>query len=144
MSLFAKNRVLVPIDFSEESFKAQAQTLEFVEDPSRLHVLHVLPHLNPAEPGVMWQTLDDQTRKANVEQLFYEKFNGAEYEGVHFSVTIGDPSSEIIDYAKTQDVDLIVISSHGRTGLGRFFMGSVAERVVRFAHCPVLVIRRQS
>ncbi len=143
MSLFDKNRVLVPVDFSEESFQAQQQTLEFVEDASRLYVLHVLPHLNPGDPGVMWNTMDDRTRQQHVEKVFRERFNSPEYEGVHFSVAIGDPSSAIIDYAKTQEIDLIVIPSHGRTGLGRFFLGSVAERVVRFAHCPVLVLRRK-
>ena len=141
MSLFSKNRVLVPIDFSEASLKAQEETLEFLEDASHLHVLHVLPHLNPGEPGVMWQTIDDQTRKQHVEKVFHEQFGGSEYRGVHFNVAIGDPSSEIIDYAKAQEIDLIVIPSHGRTGLKRFVMGSVAERVVRFSQCPVLVLR---
>lgn len=144
MNLFSKNRVLVPVDFSEESFQAQRLTLEFVGDPNSLHVLHVLPHLNPGDPGVVWKTMDERTRKQHVLKVFQEKFNQSEYRGVHFNVAIGDPSSEIIDYAKTQNIDLIVIPSHGRTGLSRFFLGSVAERVVRFAHCPVLVLRRQA
>ncbi|MGK7871976.1 MAG: universal stress protein [Xenococcaceae cyanobacterium] len=142
MSLFSTNRVLVPVDFSEESFQAQKLTLDFVEDASHLYVLHVLPDINPGDPGVMWNTIDDQTRKQHVQKVFRERFNGSEYEGIHFSVARGDPSSEIIDYAKEQDIDLIVIPSHGRTGLSRFFLGSVAERVIRFAHCPVLVLRR--
>lgn len=132
----------MPIDFSDESFKAQELTLDFVDDASHLHVLYVLPHLNPAEPGVMWHTTDDQTRIQNVKNAFSEKYGGSDYAGVHFDVKIGDPSSEIIDYAKVNNIDLIVIPSHGRSGLGRFFMGSVSERVVRFAHCPVLVLRR--
>ena len=141
MSLFSKNRVLVPIDFSEASLKAQEQTLDFLEDASHLHILHVLSHLNPGEPGIIWHSIDDQTRKQHVEKVFQEQFSGSEYSGVHLSVAIGDPSSEIIDYAKTQEIDLIVIPSHGRTGLKRFVMGSVAERVVRFSKCPVLVLR---
>ncbi len=142
MNLLPKNRVLVPIDFSEESFQAQDMTLAFVEDASHLHVLHVLSHMNAGDPGVMWEGTNSETRKRNVEKTFYERCSGPEYAGIHFSVAIGDPSSEIIDYAEANKIELIVVPSHGRTGLGRFFMGSVAERVVRFAHCPVLVLRR--
>lgn len=142
MTLFANNNVLVPIDFSDEAKQALAETLEFVGDPTKLHAIHVLPPLEPTEPGVVWQTIDNQTRISNIEQLFYEKFTDEAYRQVHFSVAIGNPSSEIIDYAEHHAVDLIVIPSHGRTGLSRFLLGSVAERVIRFAKCPVLVLRR--
>ncbi|WP_250122595.1 universal stress protein [Chroococcidiopsis sp. CCMEE 29] len=141
MSWLRKNRVLVPIDFSEASFAALIPAREFVEDASHLYVLHVLPHLHPAEPGLVWNTLDNQTRKQHVEESLHKRFNGSEYEDVQIGVAIGDPSSEIIDYAKVINADLIVISSHGHTGLSRFLLGSVAERVIRFVHCPVLVLR---
>lgn len=142
MSWLRKNRVLVPIDFSEESFAALIPAREFVEDATHLYVLHVLSHLHPAPPGVMWNTLDDQTRKQYVKETLYKRFQGSEYEGAHIDVAVGDPSLEIIDYAKAIDADLIAIPSHGRTGLNRFFLGSVAERVIRFAHCPVLVLKK--
>lgn len=141
MSWLRKNHVLVPIDFSEESFAALAPAREFVEDASHLYMLHVLSHLNAAEPGVMWNTLDDNTRIKNVTHALQERLKGSQYEAAHIDVAIGDPGSEIIDYAKQINADLIVIPSHGRTGLARFFLGSVAERVVRFAHCPVMVLR---
>ena len=143
MKLFSTNRVLVPIDFSEESFQAQKLTLEYLEEPNKLYVLHVLPMLNPGDPGIMWDKLNDQTRVNHVKQLFREKFNRSEYQGINFEVTVGDPGSEIIDFATKNKIDLIVIPSHGRTGVGRFFLGSVAEKVVRYAHCPVLVLRRK-
>ncbi len=143
MKLFSTNRVLVPIDFSEESFKAQELTLDFVGEPSHLHVLHVLRTLNPGDPGIMWNTMDDRTRIEHVKKVFQEKFRDAKYQGINFSVTVGDPSDRIIEYAKEQQIELIVIPSHGRTGVSRFFMGSVAEKVVRYAHCPVLVLRRE-
>ncbi len=142
MSWLQKNCVLVPIDFSEESFEALIPAREFVEDASHLYVLHVLSHLHPAEPGVMWNTLDDQTRKKHVEENLHKRFNGSEYEQIQVGVAIGDPSSEIIDYAKEINADLIVIPSHGRSGLSRFLLGSVTERVIRFAHCPVVVLRK--
>jgi nucleotide-binding universal stress UspA family protein len=143
MKLFATNRILVPIDFSEESFQAQKLTLEYLQEPTHLYVLHVLFPLNPGDPGVMWDKLSDKTRISHVKQLFREKFNQPEYQGINFEVTVGDPGSEIIDFAEKNQIDLIVIPSHGRTGIGRFFLGSVAEKVVRYAHCPVLVLRRK-
>ncbi|NEP45655.1 MAG: universal stress protein [Okeania sp. SIO2H7] len=142
MSIFPKSRVLAPIDFSELSLEAIQVGLEVVDDPSHLYVFHVLPHLNPGEPGVMWRTVDDETRQKHVEETFREQFSGPEYEKVNFSSAIGTPSEEIIDFANASKIELIVISSHGRTGIGRFLLGSVAEKVVRYAHCPVLVLRR--
>jgi nucleotide-binding universal stress UspA family protein len=143
MSLFSTDRVLVPIDFSDGAFQALADTLEFVGDPTHVYVLHVLQHLEPTDPAVVWQTLDDQARKQHVEKAFFERCSGSQYQGIHFDVAIGHASAEIVDYANKHDINLIVISSHGRTGnLGRFLLGAVAERVVRHASCPVLVTRQ--
>ncbi|WAL62391.1 universal stress protein [Thermocoleostomius sinensis] len=143
MSLFSTDRILVPIDFSDGAFTALSQAIDFVGDPARVYALHVLQPLEPTDPAVIWQTLDDQTRKQHVEKAFFERCSDAKYQGLHFDVAIGNPSSEIVDYAKQHNIDLIVVSPHGRTGpLGRFLLGSVAERVVRHAHCPVLVVRR--
>ncbi|MUL39303.1 universal stress protein [Gloeocapsopsis dulcis] len=142
MTWLQKNRVLVPIDFSEESFAALNPAREFVQDSSQLYVLHVLSHLHPAEPGVVWNTIDDETRKKHAQEALYERLKNSEYQGAHLGILVGDPSSKIIDYAQEINADLIVIPSHGRTGLSRFFLGSVAERVIRFAHCPVVVLRK--
>ncbi|MBZ8179613.1 MAG: universal stress protein [Oscillatoria sp. PMC 1051.18] len=142
MSLITTNRVLVPIDFSTESWQALAETRDFVNDSANIYVIHVLPHLNPADPGVAWNTVNDRTRKQNVEKNLLEQLSAPKYQGINYYVAIGDPSSQIIDYAKNENIELIVIPSHGYTGLKRFFLGSVAEKVVRFSHCPVLVLRR--
>lgn len=142
MTLFASDNVLVPVDFSEEANQALEKATKFFADPAKIHVIHVLPTLEPTQPGMVWQTVDDQTRTDHIKTLFYEKFPGEEYKQIKFSVMVGNPSSVIIDYAESNRIDLIVIPSHGRTGLSRFLLGSVAERVVRFAPCPVLVLRR--
>ena len=142
MTLFASNNVLVPIDFSEEAHQALIDTLAFVKDPAKLHVIHVLRPLEPTEPGIVWQTIDDKTRIDNIKATFYKEFADEAYQQVKFAVTVGNPSAEIIDYAEHNAIDLIIIPSNGRTGLSRFFLGSVAERVIRFSHCPVLVIRK--
>ena len=61
---------------------------------------------------------------------------------VIFQVQFGDPGHGITDYAEEVGADVIVMPSHGRTGLRRLLIGSVAERVLRLAHCPVLVLRK--
>jgi nucleotide-binding universal stress UspA family protein len=142
MSLFVKDRVLVPIDFSDASFDALEETLAFVDSPSSVYVLHVLTPLSAIEPGVIWETINDQKRIENVKQAFAQRCQGVKYKGMIMNVLIGDPAWEIINYARTHKIELIVIPSHGRTGLTRFLMGSVAERVVRCSHCPVLVLPR--
>jgi nucleotide-binding universal stress UspA family protein len=141
MTLFASDNVLVPIDFSEAANQALDKALAFFEGKAKIHALHVLSPLEPTQPGMVWQTIDDQTRTEHIKTLFHEKFAQPAYQQVELAVVTGNPSSEIIDYAQSHGIDLIVISSHGRTGISRFLLGSVAERVVRFATCPVLVLR---
>jgi nucleotide-binding universal stress UspA family protein len=141
MSWLRKNCVVVPIDFSSESFAALSPALEFVEDASHIHVIHVLTRLPAAEPGIIWNTVDERTRKYHAVFALHEQLDEPQYEGIHIEVLLGDPSSEILDYAKAVEAELIVMPSRGRTGVQRFLLGSVAERVVRFSHCPVLVLR---
>ena len=141
MVLFSKDRVLVPIDFSEKSLKALEEAANFVDQMSAVHAIHVLKPLEAVDPGVVWETVNDEQRREKVQELFYEKFPESEYGGLTFAIEVGDPTAEIIDYAEKQQVSLIVMPSRGRTGISRFFMGSTAERVIRFAHCPVLVLR---
>lgn len=142
MSLFSTNRVLVPIDFSEAAFKALDETLEFVGNPSQIYVIHALAPISPIEPGIIWETVSDKTRIQNVEKAFFQRYQNLANEVIHFKVVIGDASTAIVDYAEEEKMELIVIASRGLTGMNRFLMGSVAERVVRIAPCPVLVLRR--
>ncbi|MBE9043028.1 universal stress protein [Pleurocapsales cyanobacterium LEGE 10410] len=141
MSLFSKNRVLFPTDFSEQASAAQDLTLEFVGDPTHLYIVHVLAPLSPLEPGIVWEGMNNETRKHNVEKTFRTKFDRAEYAQVNFDVLFGKTSKQIVDYAKEKDIDLIVIPAHGQDNLEHFILGSVTERVVRLAHCPVYVWR---
>ena len=141
MTWLQKNCVIVPIDFSEASWSVIAPALEFVKDSSMLHLIHVLSPLHPADPAMMWNTVNDETRREHIEEALHKKLRELNYPGIQTSIVFGDPSSQIIDYAKAHHADLVVMSSHGRTGISRFMLGSVAERVVRLAHCPVLVIR---
>lgn len=139
MAWLPRKRVLVPFDFSDESFAAVRLASDFVTDPSHLNVVHVLPELMATEPGVIWSSIDDAGRMAHAKEAMEKRFK--EFPGIALHVGIGDPGHVITDLASEASADLIVIPSHGRTGVKRLLLGSVAERVARLAHCPVLVLR---
>lgn len=141
MSWLTKKSVLIPLDFSEPSYEAIATAREYVEAETSLTLIHVLTPLHPADPAAMWNTLDDEQRKQKVTEFLAQKLGEMGYKEVQIEVAIGDPSTEIIDCAKEIDSDLIVMPSHGRKGVSRFLLGSVAERVVRLSHCPVLILK---
>ena len=142
MSWLPKQKVVVPVDFSDESFEALATAVELVADASHLHVVYVLPVLEPAEPGVIWATVDEASRQRHAEQALRERMAELQLAGAQVAIRFGDPGHEITEYAADEKADLIVLPSHGRTGLKRLLIGSVAERVIRLAHCPVLVLRK--
>jgi len=141
MSWLPKNCVVVPVDFSEQSIQAVDLALGLVEDTAQVHVVHVLPPLAYLEPGVAWTSVDDDTRRRHTEMALKERLSGPAYAKISLHVVIGDPGQGIAEYAEKLKADLIVLPSHGRTGIKRLLIGSVAERVVRLAHCPVLVLR---
>jgi nucleotide-binding universal stress UspA family protein len=141
MSWLPKNCVVVPVDFSDQSIAALDEARQLVESPTRLHVVHVLPVLSSVEPGMIWDTIDDGARRDHAEQALRERLADPKWEGVELAVRIGDPASEIVDFASGVGADIIVLPSHGRTGLTHLLIGSVAERVIRLAKCPVLVLK---
>ena len=141
MSLPKKKSVLVPIDFSEISYSAIAPASEYVEDPSSLKIIHVLSPLHPADPAAMWNTLSDTDRMNKVKEFLHDKLKEMGYEKLKIKVAIGNPSAEIVKYAKETETDLIVMPSHGHKGISQILLGSVAERVVRLSSCPVLILK---
>ena len=141
MSWLPKSNVVVPVDFSSESMAAIDAALELVESPTKIHVIHVLPPLPATEPGVIWDTVDDVSRQDHVEDALRNRLSDENYAGIDIAVAIGDPGEEIVDFAQSVNADVIVLPSHGRTGIKRLLIGSVAERVVRLAQCPVLVLK---
>lgn len=141
MAWLPKNRVLVPVDFSDMSLAAVDTALQLVRVPTDVIVVHVLQDLAPLEPGELWTAVDTAARVQRVALALRERLAGVEHADVRIDVLVGDPGHEIADFAAREHVDLIVIPSHGRTGLTRLLIGSVAERVVRLSHCPVLVLR---
>jgi nucleotide-binding universal stress UspA family protein len=89
----------------------------------------------------VWDTVDEESRSEHAEKALKDKLAESKFEGIHMAITFGDAGQEIAEFAEKLEAGLIVLPSHGRTGLKRLLIGSVAERVVRLAHCPVLVLR---
>jgi nucleotide-binding universal stress UspA family protein len=141
MSWLNRKSVLVPTDFSELSYQAIAVAKEYVEDLSSVELIHVLSPLHPADPAAMWNTLSNDDRKQKVQEFLTQKLGELGYDGIKIAVLMGDPGTKIVDYANETGIDLIVMPSHERKGVSRFLLGSVAERVVRLAACPVLILK---
>lgn len=144
MSTWIRRCVLVPTDFSDPADNALDEARMIVDDPSHLHVLHVVPPLHPADPSGGWGDLDDEARIQHVEKHLRERLDEAGLQGAHVHAAIGDPGQLVAQTGKRIGADLIVVASKGRTGIERLLLGSVAERVARLAHCPVLIVRRES
>lgn len=141
MGWFPKKTVVVPIDFSDESLEAARLGQELVGERGTLHVIHILPELSPMEPGVIWHTVDDESRSRHAQEAIEKRLSEAEIKGASISIGFGDPSKEVVRFAEKLGAELIVLPSKGRGGAIRVLLGSVAERILHLAHCPVLVLK---
>jgi nucleotide-binding universal stress UspA family protein len=135
--------IVVPFDFSEHAMEAVRKALELASDPSLVDCLHVLPFIIPTEPGVAWGVVDDGERMRQALETMQTQLPVSKFGNLKIDVRFGDPGSVVADRAKELDAELIVIGSHGRSGLVRLMLGSVAEQVTRLAPCPVLVVKLQ-
>jgi nucleotide-binding universal stress UspA family protein len=140
-------KILVPTDFSDCSDAALRYGRELASVfKAELHVLHVVqdPYTQPwaaeAFPAPLGDLLDQWQAQARTRMT--EKVPEAEREHTFVAAVVGSPFFEIVQYAQDQRIDLIVIGTHGRGPLGHMLLGSVAERVVRKAPCPVLTVRQ--
>ncbi|MFB6084099.1 MAG: universal stress protein [Halorientalis sp.] len=143
------DRVLVPLDDSPLSDRALEFALDEYADDATITVLHVLDFVEagygaPMEgmlPGY-WEDWYEREEE-NAEQLFEEAQATADEYGVALETetTMGKPARSIVEFADTEGLDHIVMGSHGRSGVSRILLGSVAETVLRRAHCPVTIVR---
>ena len=141
MNWFERKQVLVPFDFSDACMAAVNVAIELAENVADIHVLHVLETLPATSPLAIWDSDADEKRKTTVRTAMQESFSKLDITNLHLDVTIGNPARAVADFAKEIDCGLIVIPSNSRSPLQRIFIGSVAERVVRLAPCPVLVLK---
>lgn len=146
MKIEGTSRILVPLDFSESSIDAVEYAVELVDRDSLIDVLHVVdptPAVISMDPALPVPPSVDQQRFDDAQTAMQERFADQRYSQVHVVCKLGDPGHEIADHARQRKVDLIVMPSHGRTGIARLMIGSVTERVLRLASCPVLVLRQE-
>lgn len=144
MSWLPKRIVVVPVDFSTASADALQTAMQLVAQPKDLHVLYVtLPPATMMSPEGWVAEVASSRMQAAAQQL--AKFL-ADHQASDVSQFIreGDPGLMIADYADEAHADLIVMPSHGYHGVTRVLLGSVTERVLRHAKCPILVLRRQN
>jgi universal stress protein A len=145
---FSIKRILVPVDFSDCSKKALRYALALAREHSgSLDLLYVaaLPSYGPVDYGPMdYGNLQEEmvasATKELAKTIAEEIGKAVPAEAI---VRSGVAAREIIDVARTLPADLIVVSTHGRSGLKHVLLGSVAEQVVRHAPCPVLVVRER-
>jgi len=164
----AFTHILIPIDFSDQSKAALDIALREADlHQTSITLIHVLPRHshtevtylrgNPAdqrgmvaEMGPLQSTSQPQPvvlRRDHVEETLGQLRDLVPHEFARpwdVEVGSGDPADAILHAAEEHQADLIVMGTHGRTGLAHVFLGSVAEKVVRHASCPVLVARCQS
>ncbi|GCF13995.1 universal stress protein UspA [Haloarcula mannanilytica] len=136
------DNILFPTDGSDGANEALEHALELAEThDSTIHVLSVVDSTylgSAAAEATTIESLQEQTEAVVDETVDDITDHGAD---VVAERRMGDPYEEIIDYAETEGIDMIVMGTHGRSGLDRYLLGSVTEKVVRTADMPVLTVR---
>jgi nucleotide-binding universal stress UspA family protein len=145
--LFTHKRILVPLDGSLQAERALGPALKLAHEVSaKLILLRVteMPPI-PKEPVDGCPGVESVTQAAELEaRIYLERTRQSLIDsGIQISIQVstGSVAESIIDTADEPQVDLIVMSSHGRSGVDRWIFGSVAEKTLRSAHCATLVIR---
>lgn len=143
------NKILVPIDFSEHSRKALQYAIPFARQfHASIDLIYVVePTVYPADFSfgqVGFPAIEDELRKRGAEELDHlVGFEIGNRVPAKKAIRTGKAFYEIIQYAKEESIDLIIIATHGHTGIEHALFGSTAEKVVRKAPCPVLVVRTE-
>lgn len=141
--------ILVPIDFSAHSKNALKYAIPLASQfGATLHLVYVVePTVYPADLGfgqVVLPGVEDELRQKGAEELhaLIEREIGGQVRATA-AVRTGSPHQEILREAEEKAVDMIVVATHGHSGVEHMLFGSTADRVVRHAQCPVLTIRPQ-
>ena len=143
------SKILIPYDASEFSNEAFNEALIIAKKfDAKLQAVCVLGSAMKDQVGISLSTAiqlqDEQEDEAT--KIFKDLEKISKDEGVNFSFSViydPDPSKGIVNFANSNDFDLIVIGSHGRTGLRKKLLGSVAHGVVEHANCPVLIMKNK-
>jgi universal stress protein A len=144
-------KILAPIDFSEHSMEAMRAAMELAKDVGAdVHLMHViaphhsfipLPLESNAEQSRELAREASMIEQAEEELARIKKDDFGDSKKVFTYSVVGHPVQKLVEYAKEQAIDLIVMATHGRTGGELLLIGSVTEKMVRNAPCSVLVYR---
>ena len=144
-------KILAPIDFSEHSMDAMRAAMELAKDlGAEVHLMHVIAphhHFIPLPLATSAEESRELVREAAmIEQAEQElarikKDDFGDSKNVSTFAIVGHPVQKLADYAKEQSIDLIVMSTHGRSSVEHMLLGGTTEKLVRSAPCSVLVIR---
>jgi nucleotide-binding universal stress UspA family protein len=135
--------VLLPTDGSEGTRAAVEHAIDHAKRyDATLHVLYVVDArigvARETTPELIFEELEDQGRRA-IENV-QSQARAADVATIEGVVARGDPHQAILDYVSAEGIDLVVMGTHGRTGLDHYLLGSVTEKVVRLAEVPVLTV----
>ena len=147
----SKKTYLVPVDFSKSAELALDHAIRLArQNKAPLILLHVIDNqsvIMAAPEGVTpalyldYEKIVREEAETQMRKLLKKKKLGPK-DGRALFVRRGDPARAIANQAKKLKASMIVMGSHGRTGLKRLVLGSVAERTLRYAHCPVLIVKK--
>jgi nucleotide-binding universal stress UspA family protein len=147
-------KILAPIDFSELSMEAMRAAMELAKDVgAEVHLMHVvsphhhfipLPLESNAEQARELAREAAMVQQAEEELARIKKDEFGNSNKVLTNAVVGHPVDKLIDYAKEQAIDLILMSTHGRSGAAHMIIGSTTEKIVRNAPCSVLVYRQRN
>lgn len=149
-SSLALRRILVPIDFSVHSKNALRYAIPLAEQfGAALTLIYVIePTIYPADLGfgqVVMPGIEEELRSKSEDELKHLiETEIGERVSAKSVVRMGKPHQEILNEAKDEHADLIILATHGHTGVEQILFGSTAMRVVRLAECPVMTIRPQA
>jgi len=148
--MFSPKTILVPTDFSQHSDKALQIAVDIASQyNAKIILLHVID-ANIQQCAADYcisneaiEQLKNESMKASTDKLnkTINSLKGSTKVDISFEVKNGVPAEVLLDEQKTNKLDLIVIASHGKTGILSHLIGSVTDKVVRAAKCPVMVIR---
>jgi len=135
--------VLVPTDGSEGTRGAVEHAIDIAtRSEATLHVLYVVDArigvAHETTPEAVFEELEDQGRNA-IDDVIAQA-EAASVSSIEGAVARGDPHQAILDYTDERDIDIVVMGTHGRSGLHRYLLGSVTEKVIRLSPVPVLAV----
>jgi len=137
------DKILFPTDFSPASDQALRWATALARDTgATISIVHVEEPPLAYGGGEMYIGFDEESTRDELRKTLMHVVPGDHNVPFEHKLLVGDPASAIIQAAESENADMIVMGTHGRTGLTRLLMGSVAEAVIRKAKCPVLTVKQ--